>query len=222
MATNPESQDRSDLATARLRADIIDEVLAPGAALAEATVARRLGVSRVPVREALFTLEREGLVGFTATGRAYVKALDARDFNELYVMRLTLEPVATRLAAPTLRAHPETLLANVAETARATSILEVTRLDLEFHQHIMACAGNARLLKAWLALRWELGLWLGRLHRLHERKTRSVRTETVRAHSELIALLRTQSPAACEGLMRRHILGWHAWLPESPAAADGR
>jgi DNA-binding GntR family transcriptional regulator len=220
MANDAESQDRSDLATARLRADIIDEVLAPGDALAEATVARRLGVSRVPVREALFTLEREGLVGFTPTGRAYVKALTAHDFNELYVMRLTLEPVATRLAAATLRAHPETLLANVAATARATSILDVTRLDLEFHQHIMTCSGNARLLKAWLALRWELGLWLGRLHRLHERKTRSVRAETVRAHSELIGLFRTQSPAACEGLMRRHILGWHAWLPESPASAD--
>jgi DNA-binding GntR family transcriptional regulator len=222
MTSDPPSQDRSDLATARLRADIIDEVLAPGAALAEATVARRLGVSRVPVREALFTLEREGLVGFTPTGRAYVKALDARDFNELYIMRLTLEPAAARLAAATLREHPETLLANVAETARAKSILDVTRLDLEFHQHIMTCAGNARLLKAWLGLRWELGLWLGRLHRLHERKTRSVRTETVRAHSELIALFRTQSPAACEGLMRRHILGWHAWLPGSPTDAEGR
>jgi DNA-binding GntR family transcriptional regulator len=222
MATDPATQDRSDHATARLRADIIDEVLAPGDALVEAAVARRLGVSRVPVREALFTLEREGLVGFTATGRAYVKALTAHDSNELYVMRLTLEPAAARLATATLREHPETLLANVAETAKATSILDVTRLDLEFHQHIMVCSGNARLLKAWLALRWELELWLGRLHRLHERKTRSVRAETVRAHSELIALFRSQSPAACEGLMRRHILGWHAWLPESPAGTDAR
>ncbi len=220
MSTAPSTQARSDLATARLRADIIDEVLAPGAALAEATVARRLGVSRVPVREALFTLEREGLVGFTPTGRAYVKALDAQDFNELYVMRLTLEPVATRLAANALRAQPQALLANVAATARAKSILEVTRLDLEFHHHIMVASGNARMLKSWLVLRWELGLWLGRLHRLHERRTRSVRAETVRAHSELIALFRTESPAACEGLMRRHILGWHAWLPKSPAGVD--
>jgi len=56
-------------------------------------VAKRFGVSRVPLREALFTLEREGLVEFSATGRAFVKDLTTTDFEELYVLRLTLEPL---------------------------------------------------------------------------------------------------------------------------------
>ena len=221
MTTLAKPQARSDATAARLRADIIDEVLAPGAALAEATVARRLGVSRVPVREALFTLEREGLVDFTPTGRAYVKTLTAQDYHELYVMRLTLEPPAARLAARQLREHPEALLENVAATARAKSILDITRLDLEFHELIMVASGNGRLLKVWRALRWELGLWLGRLHRVHERQTNGVRSETVRAHGELIERFRTQTPAACENLMRQHILGWHAWLPQAAATPDG-
>lgn len=213
-------QARSDAATAQLRADIIDEVLAPGEPLAEASVARRLGVSRVPVREALFTLEREGLVGFTPTGRAYVKSLTPQDFAELFTLRLTLEPVAAGLAAPRLRDHPEALLANVAATGRARSILDVTRLDLEFHELIMEASGNARLLKLWRSLRWELGLWLGRLHRLHERRTKRVRDETVRAHRELIERFRTSAPAACEELMREHIHGWREWLPQ-PAPPMG-
>lgn len=221
MKTDSKTQGRSDATAERLRADIIDEVLAPGDPLAEAAVARRLGVSRVPVREALFTLEREGLVDFTSTGRAYVKTLNTQDFNELYVMRLTLEPPATRLAARHLREHPEALLENVAATGRAKSILDITRLDLEFHELIMAASGNGRLLKAWRVLRWELGLWLGRLHRIHERRTNGVRTETVRAHSELIERFRTQTPAACENLMRQHILGWHAWLPQASVIPEG-
>jgi DNA-binding GntR family transcriptional regulator len=220
MTPAPRPQGRSDVTAARLRADIIDEVLAPGDALAEAAVAKRLGVSRVPVREALFTLEREGLVDFTATGRAYVKTLTAQDFSELYEMRLTLEPRATRLAAGHLRERPQALLENVAATARAESILDITRLDLEFHQLIMEASGNGRLLKAWRALRWELGLWLGRLHRMHERRTSGVRAETIRAHGELIGCFRTRPPEACEELMRQHILGWHEWLPQASAPAE--
>jgi DNA-binding GntR family transcriptional regulator len=211
---------RSDLAAARLREDIMEEALAPGDLLAEASVARRLGVSRVPVREALFTLEREGLVDFSPSGRAYVKMLSAQDFSELFTMRLTLEPIAARLAAPRLRAHPEALLDNVAATARARSILEVTRLDLEFHAIILANSGNSRLVKSWAALRWELGLWLGRLHRLHERRTKRVRDETVRSHGEIIECFRSQPPEACEELMRQHIQGWREWLPPTETA-DG-
>jgi DNA-binding GntR family transcriptional regulator len=214
----PRPLPRSDAAAAQLRADIVGEVLAPGDRLAEAAVAKRLGVSRVPVREALVVLEREGLVRFSPTGRAYVRGLTRQDFDELYTMRLALEPLAARLAAPHLCADPAPLLANVAATARATTIAEITRLDLEFHEAILAAAGNARLLRAWRALRWELGMWLGRLHRLHERRTRQVRAETVRAHTEIIRLFATRSPAACEEHLRAHVQSWEEWIPRATAA----
>ena len=94
----------SDSTSEKLRREILDGRAAPGDLLAESAVARRLGVSRVPVREALFTLERDGLVEFSGTGRAYVKLLTPRDFEELLVLRLALEPLASRLAAPHLRA----------------------------------------------------------------------------------------------------------------------
>ncbi|MFN0075540.1 MAG: GntR family transcriptional regulator [Prosthecobacter sp.] len=59
----------SDSAAAQLRQEILSGLVAPGHFLAESAVAKRLGVSRVPVREALLALEREGLVEFSATGR---------------------------------------------------------------------------------------------------------------------------------------------------------
>ena len=204
---------RSDESVRRLRSDIIDGALAPGTLLAEASVARQLGVSRVPVREALFTLEQEGLVEFGATGRAFVKALTPRDFEELFVLRLTLEPAAARLASANLRAYVSDLEKNLTATARAKSVPEVTRLDLEFHDIILVASGNARLLKLWRSLRGELELWLGRLHRTHQLQTKETLLQTVEAHRAIIEGFQSQSPASCERFMREHIQGWREWLP---------
>jgi DNA-binding GntR family transcriptional regulator len=213
LAPNPAF--RSDSAASLLRAEILNGTSAPGALLAESAVAKRLGVSRVPVREALFALEREGLVEFSATGRAFVKALTPQDFEELYVLRLALEPLASRLAAPALKADFSKLEKNLAATRRARSVQEVTLLDLEFHQLILEASGNARLLKLWRSLRGELELWLGRLHRSHQLQTKETLKETVDAHQSIVESFRSQAPAVCERLMREHILGWREWLPLS-------
>lgn len=205
----------SDSAASLLREEIVCGLAAPGTPLPEAAVAGRLGVSRVPVREALFTLEREGLVEFSATGRAFVRELTPGDFEELFALRLALEPFAAGLAAPVLRLDASALERNLEATARAQSVREVTALDLEFHGLILAASGNARLLKLWRSLRGELDLWLGRLHRQHQSQTKATRTQTVEAHREIIDFFQTRPPAACSKLLRHHILGWREWLPLS-------
>jgi len=196
-----------------LRRQILSGVAEPGTLLAEAAVARRLGVSRVPVREALFALEREGLVEFSETGRAYVKELTPHDFEELFTLRLALEPVAAKLAAPALKRDASRLETNLAKTVRARTVREITRLDLEFHELILAASGHARLLKLWRSLRTELEFWLGHLHRSHQVQTKDTLRQTVEAHREIIASFLNATPAACERLSRDHILGWREWLP---------
>ncbi len=213
MKQRPSSKQRSDHASAALRSRIIDGVLEPGALLAESAAARDLGVSRVPVREALFALERDGLVVFSETGRAYVKELSPQDFEELYVLRLALEPVAARLAAPALRKDASALEKNIEAASKASSLIKVTHLDLDFHEIILEVCGNARLLKLWRSIRGELELWLGRLHRSKQVQTRGTRAETVSSHQKLVEAFQTKSPAECERLMRQHILGWREWLP---------
>jgi DNA-binding GntR family transcriptional regulator len=212
-APTQQSRSRADDTLKRLRDDILHGVLKPGTRLAEATVAGHLGVSRVPVREALFALEREALVEFSATGRAFVKVFTPQDFEELFVLRLTLEPVAARLAARQLRSDVSALRENLAATQKARSVQEVTHLDLDFHECILEASGNARLLKLWRSLRGELELWLGRLHRSHQLQTKDTLRETVEAHRDLIACFQSQTSDACERLMREHILGWREWLP---------
>ena len=196
-----------------LRSRILDGELPPGALLAETAEAQKLGVSRVPVREALFTLEREGLVEFSSTGRAYVKELSAPDFEELFVLRQTLEPVAARLAAPRLKADWSALERNIRATRRARKITDVTRMDLDFHELILEASGNSRLVKLWQSLRGELELWLGQLHRNHQGKQLDTREGTAGAHEEIVRSFQTATPAACERLMREHIQGWREWLP---------
>jgi len=204
---------RAEATASQLRHEIISGLAAPGNLLAESAVAVRLGVSRVPVREALFTLEREGLVEFGLTGRAFVKQLTPTDFEEIFVLRLTLEPMAARLAAANLRKDCSALHANLTASQRSNTIEEVTRLDLEFHEIILAAAGNERLLKLWCSVRGELELWLGRLHRQHQFRTQETGLETVIAHQRIIDTFRTQSRGTCERVMRAHILGWRKWLP---------
>jgi DNA-binding GntR family transcriptional regulator len=167
------------------------------------------------VREALVLLEREGLVEFTPTGRACVKELSPRDFEELYVLRLALEPAAAKLAAPALKADRSRLEKNLAATRRARSLREVTALDLEFHEIIIDASANSRLLRLWCSMRSELELWLGGLQRSKQIQTRGTQPETVASHEEIVSGFRSGSPADCERLMRRHILGWREWLPSA-------
>ncbi len=94
----PARRRASDLAYARLRAEIIDWTLEPGTPLSEIETAARLGVSRTPLREALSRLSAEGLV--TSSGRtSRVAPLSRRHIVELFELREALETQAARLAA---------------------------------------------------------------------------------------------------------------------------
>ena len=204
---------RTDTTLSAMRGRILGFHWPPGTLLAEAAVARELEVSRVPVREALFCLERDGLVEFSASGRAYVRTLHPEDVEELFTLRLTLEPPAARMAVPRLAAYRSRLEANIQATRSARSLAEVTRLDLDFHDTLFDAAGHRRLARLWREMRHELELWLAVLHRDHHQQTSRTRDQTADSHTELLECLRSGTPSAAERLMRAHILGWREWLP---------
>lgn len=98
MTAEPGRGRASDHAYTRLRAEIIDWSLEPGAPLGEIETAARLGVSRTPLREALSRLTAEGLV--TSAGRtSRVAPLSRQHIIELFELREALETQAARLAA---------------------------------------------------------------------------------------------------------------------------
>jgi DNA-binding FadR family transcriptional regulator len=120
------------------------------------------------------------------------------------------------LAAPHIKRDPILLETNLVATAQATSLHEVTQLDLDFHELILVASGQRRLMELWRSLRSELELWLSRLHRSHQIQTRDTRQETVGAHRGLLDCFMTQPPATAERFMRTHIQGWREWLPVMP------
>lgn len=146
------SLERQNLAldvAARLRESIVDGTLPPGTRLVELEVARQLGVSRGPLREALRILETEGLILSEPGHGSYVARISERDIREIYSLRRILEQEAFRLAAEGGTDAQLQELAGVlksmfaaAERGDHASVLD---LDLEFHKGVWRMAGHSRL-----------------------------------------------------------------------------
>jgi DNA-binding GntR family transcriptional regulator len=128
--------------------EIVAGVLAPGSRLVESKLAERLGVSRTPVREAMFRLHQEGLVS-TAAGRGFsVKSLDEREACELFPILSALEGLALSMAGPLLALDLKALRrANRALAPLARRPLEAIEADTEFHQILLRRCSNDSLLE---------------------------------------------------------------------------
>ena len=110
----------------------------PGSRLSEPTLSAMLGVSRAPIREALIELELRGLVEFDPTGHTRIPALTPQDIEEIYVVRLMIDPVAVGLAAQRGTARDFAALeANITATKSAKTLADVSRLDAEFNDRIV-------------------------------------------------------------------------------------
>jgi DNA-binding GntR family transcriptional regulator len=204
-----------------LRKAILAGAFAPGDHIPEARTATQLGVSRVPVREAMLQLEREGLLAFDRRGAALVRELTAGDLEEIFSLRLALEPMGAELACRRLTREDANLLeSNIARTRAAGRLLEVTLLDVEFHDLVMQTARHSRLLQCWLGLKPQLEVWLHRMHRQYEAATRHTRETTVREHLELLATLRSGNPGRAAARMRKHTEGWRDQLSRLTESAN--
>ncbi|MFB9377693.1 GntR family transcriptional regulator [Kineococcus gynurae] len=117
----------SERAYERLRTDVLDGVLPPGAVLAEVEQAARLGVSRTPVREAFLRLSSEGLAAPVGGRGLVVAPLSPADVTALYELREALEEQAARLAAR--RGDPRVFAALAEGFAAAPARLAATGPD---------------------------------------------------------------------------------------------
>lgn len=132
----------------RIKGEIFDFCLLPGDRFTETEVAARVGVSRTPVREALYRLEREGYIDVSARNGWNVKPFDFTLFENLYDVRVVLETEAIRRLCtmegePDLEALKKTWLA--APTARIRDPLAVSQMDEAFHQQLLIAAGNPEM-----------------------------------------------------------------------------
>lgn len=131
-----------------IRQAIVDGGLAPGARLKEEELARELGTSRTPIREALLVLQAEGLVDAAPNRGATVRAHDAEDLDDLYQLRALLEGYAARRAAARASEDLVRKLWTSCDRFEKLSdgdVLALVRENLVFHNAILEAAGSARL-----------------------------------------------------------------------------
>ena len=198
----------------RLRRAIVSGELAEGAALPEAQTAAKFGVSRVPVREALVELERQGLVQFEPNGRARVRPFSDEDAAEILSLRQTMQTMAARLAAQNLTDDDAKRLEAILAKARETKDLaDFSALDSAFHDEVVAIARHRRLSRVWTDLRPQMEWWLTRLHRQREKLTHDVRKATIASHKEMLEVLKMRKPKAAADLMELHC-SWKGWPPQ--------
>jgi DNA-binding GntR family transcriptional regulator len=169
-----------------VRRQIIRQERLPGSKISEPMLAAERGVSRGPAREALLQLEREGLVVFDTVGRTRVVEMTQEDFEDLFELRMALEPAAvehvTSRFDENLRRRLE---ANIEAMVEASSLAEVSWLDVEFHTIIMEASGRRRLIAMWRSIHSQLLLWLAALHQAHA-DSAQVCGITVAAHRRLM------------------------------------
>jgi DNA-binding GntR family transcriptional regulator len=144
-----------------LREEILAERLSPGTELQEVALARQLGVSRGPVREAIGRLASEGLVTVRPRRGAVVRSLSRAEFLELYQVREVLESAAVRLAVPRLGeeglARLQELTEAMARHARAGKVEEFFEANAAFHDVFFVAAGNRTLRETYRQLLRQMG-----------------------------------------------------------------
>ncbi|WP_350333223.1 GntR family transcriptional regulator [Coralliovum pocilloporae] len=183
-----------------LREAIISGILHPGTIVRQDTIAARLGLSKIPVREALRILETEGLVRFEMNRGVLVTDLSVDEMAELFMLRRLIECRALELSIPHLTeddlARAQHLLD---EEASCHDLVRISEINRAFHDCLICCGPTrkARSVVSTLLAQCE------RYVRLHM----SGEEDRARSHQEHKAILdaaRTREPDRVIDLMNDH------------------
>jgi len=144
-----ETTSKRDQVVVLLRKAIIDGSLQPGEQIVESRVAKQLGVSQAPVREALALLERQGLVVKINHRGTFVSRLHARELRELFSLRAVLDAFSAKLAAEHATdkdiAHLRQILSRMKVAEDAGDLPRLTDAHLELHETIYRLSGHQLL-----------------------------------------------------------------------------
>lgn len=210
-----------DAVLSALRSDILTGVLGPGDQIVQETLAERYGVSRVPLREALKTLESEGQVAYYPHRGYFVVELSVADLLEVYRLRSILEAEAIRVAVPTLGDDDVDALAELADgidaAAERADVIAMTAANRRFHFALFDAAGLPRLSRLLRQL-WEATDAYRALYFQADANRERVAGE----HAEMVRALRARDADALVRLHdehRDHSVGAVRALLEAPRPA---
>ncbi len=192
-------------ATDVLRTAITSGRLRPGDRLKEVELAKQLGTSRGPVREALRQLEHEGLVVSAPYRATEVLGIAQEEIAEVLVpIRLTLETFAFRRALPLLTSDDFAGLAELVETMRTAAaggdLDALAEADVQFHEIIIERSGQRHCLQIWRSIEPRVRAYFRRDAPIHSRLE-----EIADEHEELVEVLQRGDEAQVLETLRGHV-----------------
>ena len=189
---------------------ILDGTYPPGHRLVELKLARELGTSQGPIREALRELETVKLVETESYRGTRVREVSEGEIGDTYLVRAALEDQAGQLAGARLEgdvAELERQLHSLRAAVRDSDAEAVAREDLQFHRLIVAAAGNAVLLHTWESLAFALGFEVRLRLLLSKGAWKGYGPELAESHQPIVDALARPDGAAAGKLLREHSVG---------------
>jgi DNA-binding GntR family transcriptional regulator len=182
---------------------ILSGELEPGDRVAENNMARKLGVSQAPVRDAIRDLVFMGFLKSEPYKGATVRSFTQEDLNEVYLVRASLESLAARLAAPLITDEDiqnlEKILKDMVNAAKKGDAKGSSGLNTQFHETILEISGNRLLHKLWKTL--QFGYWAIATARRPEFELEYL----AERHGDLIEALKSRDSEKAQQAMQKHI-----------------
>jgi DNA-binding GntR family transcriptional regulator len=190
----------------QLKRDVAEFRLVPGDRFSENELCERLGVSRTPVRQALFRLQQEGYVEVLFRSGWRVLPFDFEQFEQLYDLRTVLETTAVQrlcLGGEQVDRAPLTQLAAiwlVPVAERCADAVQVAQWDEAFHCQLVAAAGNAEMARVHREITERIRI----IRRLDFTKPARV-DATYDEHAKILRAIRAKRADTALLLLRAHI-----------------
>lgn len=177
-----------------------------GEFLRQEAIAEQLGVSRIPVREAIAQLEGEGFVAREKYRGALVSTLSVAEIREIYDLRAMLEPHLLRASAPKLTAPMfKKLYANIEKSSKSKDIDYWSKLNISFHQMLYAPSE----LPLTIQVLDNLMMRAGRYFKMQQSLSVESRAESDEEHRSILDLCVERRFDEAVDTLQRHIM-WNA------------
>ncbi len=188
-----------------LRDAILKGDLQPGERLMEIHLAKKLGVSRTPVREAIRMLEREGLAVTYPRRGAQVAKMTEKDLDDVLEIREVLDTLAVSLACNNMNEDAinrlERACREFENATKGNDIREVVRRDEDFHNVIYEASNNPRLSAILVNLKEQMYRF-----RFEYVKDRTIYPVLIREHKSILEALRTKDVDEVVSLTKTHLI----------------
>lgn len=202
----------SDMLKEQIKHEIFSGALKPGAQLEEAELAKRFGISRTPVREAIRSMVDSGLLETRPRKGAIVRVLSAKELNNLFEVAAELEGMAARLASERLTVSNKKAIQDALQKCQIAAdeedISAYATANLNFHATIHQASGNEWLIDQLEQIQARINVYRQLPYEIVGRLKKSLEE-----HSDITEAIFAKNGTKANELMRDHMMLQGARLP---------